>query len=342
MRYYVNRLTQAVVVLLLAITVTFVLYRLMPLNPIEMIRAQMLEEMAQGGQTLTPEDLERVDRRIESYTGFDPDQSVYAAYFEYMTNILIYQDFGQSIRLRQPVFDLMLDRLPWSVFISVYGLALGVTTSLLFGAIMAYYEGGRFDKAMTVITISMNSVPYYVVAIMTLIVFAFGLGWFPITGRSASGTTAGVNLPYIKGIIHHATLPVLSGFVAGFGGALAYRGNCVREMGKGYLRVARLRGISESRLAIRYVGRNALLPIYTGLMMGIAGIFGSSVILEIIFNYQAMGLLTFDALLNRDYPLLMGSFIFYTAITLVGLLIADLTYGIIDPRVKGGAERETY
>ena len=314
----------------------------MPLNPIEMIQAQLLQQMTEGGQAVTPEELERVNRRVEQYTGFDPDQTILQAYLDYMTNILIYQDFGQSIRLRQPVFALMFDRLPWSIFISVYGLALGVTTSLIFGAVMAYYEGGRFDKGMTVLTITMNSIPYYVVAIMCLIVFAFGLGWFPITGRSASGTTAGVNLPYIRGIIHHATLPVLSGFVAGFGGALAYRGNCVREMGKGYLRVARLRGVSEARLSIRYVGRNALLPIYTGLMMGIAGIFGSSVILEIIFNYQAMGLLTFDALLNRDYPLLMGSFIFYTVITLIGLLIADLTYGIIDPRVRGGGDRETY
>ena len=195
---------------------------------------------------------------------------------------------------------------------------------------------------MTVVSIANTTIPYYIVAIIALIVFSFNLGWFPSGGRMTSGTTPGLNYPFIAGIVEHAALPVFSAFIAGFGGAMAFRGNCIREMGKGYIRVARLRGISQGRIAIRYVGRNALLPIYTSIMMGLASLFGSSIILETIFNYPAMGFVTFEALMDRDYPLIMGSFIFFTAITLLGILIADLTYGIIDPRVKGGDDRETY
>jgi len=341
MNYYVERIGQVVLVFCITVTISFAMYRFLPGGPVEIIIDQLSRQMSETGE-VDPEQFERVAKLVETYTNIRPDKPWYLAYIDYWREIIFHQDFGTSIRKRQPVTALIMSRLPWSIFISVYGLALGVSTSLLFGAVMAHNEGGFFDQAMTVITISTNTVPYYIVAILSLIVFAFELGWFPSGGKITPGTTPGFNYPYVAGLVEHAALPILSSFIAGFGGALAYRGNCIREMGKGYLRVAELRGISEARMAIRYVGRNALLPIYTGLMLGLAALFGSSIILEVIFQYQAMGLLTFEALQNRDYPLLMGTFIFYTVITLLGILIADLTYGIIDPRVKSGDEREVY
>lgn len=342
MSYYLKRVGQAVVVFFSAITVTFALYRLLPFGPVEQMKVTMINKQASKGGSVTDAEMQRINNRVEALTSINPDQPLHVAYYEYMRDIVLYQDFGQSIYMQDPVFEILFQAMPWSVFISIYGLALGTTTSLVFGAVMAYKEGGRFDKGLTVVTVLTSTVPYYIVAIILLIIFAYQLEVLPSGGRMASRTTPGFNLPFMIGVIKHAALPVLATFVAGFGGALAYRGNCIREMGKGYLRLARLRGISEGRIALRYVGRNALLPIYTELMMGIATIFGSSIILEQIFNYPAMGYVTFNALMNRDYPLIMGAFIFFTAITLLGILIADLTYGIIDPRVKGGSNRETY
>jgi len=341
MNYYVQRISQMVFVLLAAITVTFVLYRMMPLGPMEILRVQLIQQMTQAGEPLDPDQIERVNRMVEIYTGMHPDEEIHEAYINYMSGVLV-GDFGRSIMLDRPVFDVLFSRMPWSLFISFYGLILGTTTSLVLGALMAYTEGTKFDMGMTTFSIVNTTIPYYIVAIAVIIIFGFQLDWFPTAGRYDTSTTPGFNLPFMIGVVKHGTLPIVSAFFAGFGGALAYRGNCIREMGKGYLRVARLRGISEGRLALRYVGRNALLPIYTGLMMSIASIFGSSIILEVIFNYQAVGLITFQALLARDYPLLMGAFIFFTVVTLLGLLTADLTYGIIDPRVKGGGERETF
>jgi peptide/nickel transport system permease protein len=178
--------------------------------------------------------------------------------------------------------------------------------------------------------------------VIFLVFFGFVLGWFPTSGRANPLAEPGLNYPFIAGIVHHATLPIVASFVAGFGGALAFRGNCVREMGKPYIKLGELRGLSSGRLALRYVGRNAILPVYTGLVMGIAGVFGSSIIIETIFTYPAMGYALFNALTSRDYPLLMGAFIFFTFVTVVGILIADLTYGIVDPRVKSGGERESF
>lgn len=341
MSYYLKRLGQSIFVFFVTLTVTFALYRMLPFGPVEMVRAQMMSELVQQGNP-TQEQIAQVNRMVEAYTGIDPDQPWYVAYYEYLYDIVVYQDFGVSIHKREPVFDILFRALPWSLFISIYGLALGTTVSLLLGAAMAYTEGSRFDTGMTIFSIVNTTIPYYVVAIVALIVFSFNLGWFPSGGRMTQGTTPGFNYPFIAGIVEHAALPILSSFVAGFGGALAFRGNCIREMGEGYIRLARLRGVSQGRIAIRYVGRNALLPIYTSIMMGIASLFGSSIILETIFNYPAMGFVTFNALTSSDYPLIMGSFIFFTAITLLGILIADLTYGVIDPRVKGGADRESY
>jgi peptide/nickel transport system permease protein len=207
---------------------------------------------------------------------------------------------------------------------------------------MAYKEGSRLDKGLTGFTILNRSIPYYVIAILSLILFGYILGWLPTAGRAEAGTTPGMNVPFMLGVVKHGALPILSTFVAGFGGALAFRGNCIRELGEGYIRVARLRGISDARISIRYVGRNAILPVYTNLMLGIAGVFGSGIIIETIFSYPAVGFATFNALTNRDYPLLMGAFIFFTTLTVIGILIADLTYGIVDPRVRGGGDREAY
>ena len=341
MSYYLKRFGQSVLVFFVTVTVTFALYRMLPYGPVEAMRADLISQLVQQGDP-TPEQIEKVNQMVEAYTGINPDKPWYVAYYEYLRDMVVYQDFGVSITKREPVFDILFRALPWSLFISIYGLALGTTVSLLLGAAMAYTEGSRFDTGMTVVSIVNTTVPYYVVAIVALIVFSFNLGWFPSGGRMTQGTTPGFNYPFIAGIVEHAALPILSSFIAGFGGALAFRGNCIREMGKGYIRLARLRGVSQGRIAIRYVGRNALLPIYTSIMMGIASLFGSSIILETIFNYPAMGYVTFQALMDADYPLIMGSFIFFTTVTLLGILIADLTYGIIDPRVKGGADRESY
>ena len=342
MRYYIERVAQAVVVLFTVVTLAFFLFRLMPLSPYEIILTRVREQVAARGGSLSEAQLEAVRQSVQAQTNVAPDAPLWRQYVQYMTSVF-QLDFGESSRFGGPVFDVLFWRMPWSIFISVYGLALGTTVSLILGAIMANREGTLFDKGLTVYTIVNNTIPYYVIAVVLLIIFAYNFGWFPRGGRYDSlTTTPGFNLPFMRSVVMHAALPIGSTFLAGFGGALAYRGNCIREKGKGYIRVARLRGINESRVALRYVGRNSLLPVYTGLLMSLSGIFGSSIILEELFNYQAVGYITFQALQYRDYNLMLGSLMFFAAITLLGILIADLTYGVIDPRVKEGGDRESF
>lgn len=339
MNYYIRRLWQAVFTLFMVITITFVLYRLMPGGPVEAMQQQMVDQaLAQGEQP----DMAYINHMVELRTNIQPDKPLYAQYYDYMRDIILYQDFGQSINQNAPVFDVLFRAMPWSIFVSVYGLLIGFTANILLGSVMAYYEGGRFDSSMTVVAIVLNSIPYYVGAVIFLAFLGFQWELFPTGGRSWAGTDPGYNLEYMLGVLHHGALPIMSTILIGFGGtALSMRGNCIRVMGSNYLRVAKLRGLSDSRIATRYVGRNAILPLYTGFMIGIAGIFGSSIIMEQIFTYPGVGWYTFDALVNRDYPLLMGILIFFSTVTVIGVMIADLTYGLIDPRANT-SDKEGY
>ncbi|MCU4743308.1 ABC transporter permease [Natronoglomus mannanivorans] len=332
MNYYLRRLWQAVFTLFVVIALTFVLYRMMPGGPIEQMQQRMVDDAVGSGQQ---PDLEYINRMVEIRTGIDPDTPMYIQFYEYMRDIILYQDFGESITHGDPVFDILFYAMPWSIFVSIYGLLIGFTANIVLGAVMAYYEGSRFDSGSTVVAVVLNSIPYYVGAVIMLAFLSFQWELFPTGGRYWASTEPGFTIEFALGVLHHGALPIMSTILIGFGGtALSMRGNCIRVMGSNYLRVARLRGLSDSRIATRYVGRNAILPLYTGFMIGLAGIFGSSIIMEQIFTYPGVGWYTFDALTQRDYPLLMGILIFFSTITVIGVLIADMTYGLIDPRAS--------
>lgn len=340
MLYYVRRVAQAVVTFLLGMFLTYTLYRLIPGGPLQAIVTQRIQQARERGEQ---PDTQQIAENVEELTGINPEAGIIEGFVGYASDIIFRLDFGTSIYYGDPVFDRLFEAMPWSLFISVYGLIFGFTATIFIGVLMAWFEGTKVDAGLTTFVLFTGSIPYYVVAVVMLIVLGFYWGLFPTGGRMDPNTTVGLNLPFIFGILHHAALPILSGFIVGFaGGALGMRGNTIRIMGSDYLRSARLRGIGTNRILSRYLARNAVLPIYTGFMIGIAGIFSSNVVTEQIFSYEGVGLLLLTAILNQDYPMLMAGFIFFAGVTVLGILVADLTYPLIDPRVKSGADREVY
>ncbi len=363
MNYYFKRVAQAGITLILVITISFVMYRMMPGGPIQSLMQERVLQCIESQGSMAECDMGQIRRSVEQQVNIDPNKPVPVAYIDYLEKILLHQDFGDSTQYQEGVFSILFKAMPWSIFISLYGLALGWTFNVFWGAMLAYKEGKLFDKAGTIFAMIGNSIPYYVAAIIALSVLAYQHGFFPQGGRyheslklfylgwdfgplrigwliNEPDVTPGVNVPFMVSAGWSAALPILTGFVLGISG-LGMRGNAVRIMESDYIRVARLRGLSQSRIASRYLARNAILPLYTGFMIGIAGIFGSGIITERIFSYPAVGWYTFAALETRDYPLLMGAFIFYTSITLAGIVIAEFTYGLIDPRA-GGGDSEAY
>lgn len=340
MRYYFQRVLQAVVTFVSAMFLTYALYRLMPGGPVQAMVAQIVQRRVRQGR---PVDAEEVGERAEAMTGINPEHGIVEGFYNYVLNIVVHQDFGQSIAFADPVFDILFRAMPWSLFISGYGLLLGFTATVLVGAIMAWKEGTKTDSGLTVFVLTMNSVPYYVGALFMLVILGYEWGILPTGGRYPAAATPGFNLEFMRGVVSHGAMPILSTFILGFaGGSLGMRANTVRIMGSDYLRSARLRGLSTNRILTRYLTRNAILPIYTGLMIGISGVFGSAVITEQIFQYPAVGWYMFEAVIRQDYPLVMGGFVFFSGITVLAILFADFTYGLIDPRAGSAASREEF
>ncbi|WP_459194788.1 ABC transporter permease [Halosimplex sp. J119] len=335
--YVAKRVGQAFITFVAVITVTFALVRSIPGGPADFIRAQVMRD--RGSQSV---DMSQLNDLVESYTNIDPSTPVYVQYFDYLTSIL-QGDLGQSIRYSKPVASIIVDAAPWTVFLLSISILLTFAIGILLGAAMAYLEGTRFDVSSTVVSMFMNSVPYYVAAIFLVYVVSIQLGWLPQSGTTSSGMEAALTPAFIIDLFRHATLPIASLVLTGFGGvAITMRGNAIQEIGEDYIRVAHLRGVPGRRIATRYVGRNAILPMYTNFMISIGFMFGGSVILEQIFAYRGLGFYLLRAISARDYPLMMGGFLIIALAVLICILIADLTYSKIDPRISNTGSREAY
>lgn len=339
MNWYLQRTLQAVLTIYVVVTFTFVLIRLLPGGPMDVMRARLMEQH-QG--SLTTEDMRRINRIVEQRMNINPDKPIHTQYIEYTTSVFS-GNLGQSTWHQEPVMELLIERIPWTIFLMGTSISLSFTLGLTLGAIMAYNEGTRLDIGLSSYSTFITSVPYYVVAILLVYFLAYQGGYFPIRGRMYADTTPGFNLKFFQGVIHHAILPIVSIVITGMGGrALAMRGNSVRVMGEDFIRVARLRGLKPRWIAVQYVGRNALLPMYTNLMIAIGFMFGGAIILEEIFGYRGVGLLMFQSIGNRDLPLMMGCFLLITVTVVTAIYIADLTYGKLDPRVKSGERHESF
>lgn len=334
--YLLKRTAQALVTVFTVITLSFLVIRLMPGGPVAHYKAQL----QQSGRAYSQAE---INRRVELITSVNPDKPILEAYVDFVVGLLTRGDLGRSIWQNEPVMDVIADAMPWTILVSAISLVVLYTIAIVLGAIMAYTEGSRFDIGSSVVSVVVTSVPFYVVAIVLLWFLGYQWGVFPTGGRVNPDIAPGFRVPYVVSILKHAALPVASLVIAGFGtAALSMRGNSIQVLGSDYLRVARLRGLPQRRIALRYVGRNAVLPMYTGIMIALGGLFGGSIILEEIFTYRGIGYMVFKSLGPKDYPLLMGGFLFITLGVVVGVFIADLTYGWVDPRAGSGGDRESF
>ncbi|AEH38386.1 ABC transporter permease subunit [Halopiger xanaduensis] len=332
--WLIKRVGQSVLTVVVVFHLTFALVRLMPGNPFEAMVAQMLSE--------NPNNPAAARRLVEIYININPDAPMYEQYLDYMSSML-QGDLGYSMSQQESVNQILAEAVPWTIFYMSIAMVVTFTTSICLGAIMAYYEGSKFDTAMTVVAVVESSTPYYVVALLMSFVFAYQLGWFPTNSRYPGAAEIGLNGEFVFGALHHAALPILSLIVTGAAASLSMRGNSISVLGADHIRVARLRGLPPTRIALRYVMRNAILPLYTGLLLLLGFMIGGSIILEDIFQYRGMGWYMYEGVQNRDYPLMVGGFMVICITVVIMMFIADLTYSRLDPRAKtGGDDMEVY
>lgn len=275
--------------------------------------------------------------KLRSGFGSPPTPEGYVAY---ILRVFGQGDLGVSGTQGGPVLQIIFEKAPWTIFLAAIGLVFGLLIAVLLGSFMAYYEGTTIDVGLTVTMVLNNAIPAYIAAIFLLMYLGFKWRIFPDGGRFDPDATPGINWPFIASVFYYGALPSLSVLITGFGRkALELRANAIRLVGSEYLYVARLRGLSDYRIATMYLSRNAIIPLYTQIVIGLGALLGGSVVIEQIFQYPGMGLLLLEAAEGRDFSLLMGVFIVTAGVFIVGTLVADFTYAVIDPRADVTARR---
>lgn len=307
--------------LLLGITIiTFVIVHLSPGGPADMLTG------------LSPKVSAEAKARLHSLYGLD--KPLHVQYWLWLSRLVRF-DFGRSFKDGRLVIIKILERLPATLLLNVLSLLLIFFIALPIGIISAVRQDSFFDKGMTVFVFLGFSVPAFWLALLLMVLFGVVLGWLPISGMHS------VNFPYFSfwgklwDIIKHLILPV---FVSAFGG-LAYlsrysRTSMLEVLRQDYIRTARAKGLSEKKVIYRHALRNALIPIVTLLGLSLPALIGGGFIFETIFAWPGMGRLGYQAIMARDYPVIMGVGVIAALLTLVGNLIADITYAFIDPRIR--------
>lgn len=271
---------------------------------------------------------------VESMYSYDPDQPVFEQYTAYISGLLR-GDLGESFIYKVSVNKVIAKALPWTVFVTSISLFLSFGIGILLGMTIAWKRKTILDPIVTFYAAFTGATPDYVTALVLLIIFSINLHIFPLKGAYDAMVPVGFTWPFIKSVLWHAALPITAfTFESAAGWALAMKGSAVSVLGEDYIMAARARGLKEGRIMTRYMGRNALLPMITGLAIALGTMVGGSILIETIFSYPGIGWFFGEALIKRDFGMLQGLFLFLSIAVISANLAADLLYTRLDPRIK--------
>lgn len=283
-----------------------------------------------GAQGLPPEMLAEIEKQF----GFD--KPVHERFFIMVGDYARF-DFGQSFFRDKDVFDLVLEKMPVSISLGIWTTLLVYLISIPLGIRKAVRDGSRFDMATSGVVIVGNAIPSFLFAILLIVLFAGGryLDWFPLRGLVSDDWSELSTYAQISDYFWHMALPVMSMVIGGFASlTMLTKNSFMEEINKQYVITARSKGLMENQVLYRHVFRNAMLIIIAGFPSAFIGIlFTGSLLIEIIFSLDGLGLLGFEAAINRDYPVMFGTLYFFTLLGLVMGIVGDLMYHIVDPRI---------
>lgn len=273
-------------------------------------------------------------KEIEKLYGFD--KPAHERFFAMLKNYAVF-DFGTSYYRDRPVLSLMLEKLPVSVSLGLWTTLLVYLISIPLGIAKAVRNGTRFDVWTSAAVIIGYAVPAFLFAVLLVVVFAGGryFTWFPLRGLVSENWADLSLMGKILDYLHHMALPVTAMVIGGFAGlTLLTKNSFMEELGKQYVVTAAAKGLTEKRILYGHVFRNAMLIVVAGFPQAFLGIFlTGSLLIETIFSLDGLGLLGFEATINRDYPVMFGTLFIFSLLGLVFNLLSDLTYMLIDPRI---------
>jgi peptide/nickel transport system permease protein len=325
--YALRRLAYSIVVVWLASTAIFILIHAAPSDPIAYIvgRLQISGQAFADGPAL-----------IASYRAkFGLDGSLFEQYLAYLGQ-LAQLNLGYSIpNFPTTVTELILRALPWTLGLLITTTLIAFVLGSILGAILAWRKSSRVAQLLLPLFMLLSAIPYYLLALGLLYVFAYTLHWLPTGGVSGLLNTGTSPLEDVLDAARHSILPGLSVVLATVGfWMLSMRSAMVPVLGSDYLLLAEAKGLSERRIFFRYALRNALLPQVTGLAIALGNILAGQVLVEVIFSYPGLGDLLVNSVAARDYPVVQGITLILVVTVTLGVLIVDLLYPRIDPRIS--------
>lgn len=327
--YLIPRFIQYLSLIFIGITVTFIIPRLSSTDPIE---AQISMMMARGN-TLDPKAIESMRAALTDLYGLSgtPLQQYFAFWGR-----LFRGDLGPSLgNFPTPVSEMIGQAMPYTLSLLITAVIISWIFGNLFGALSSYYPKNRVLSVVEVLGQAVRPIPYYIVAIVLLVVFAFFIPIFPFSGAYPVGTKPNWSLEFVWTYLRHATLPAATLVLVGFGGwFIGMKSLTSNIISEDYVVYAETTGMKENKILSKYIMRNALLPQLTGLAMSLGTVFSGALIMEVVFGYPGVGNLTMVAVYRNDYAMIMGIAIYSIIGVATAVFLMDLIYPLFDPRVR--------
>lgn len=328
-RYCLQRVGQCLLVIFIGITITFVIPRLAPTDPVE----SAIATASMSGQYTHPEAADAIRQALTELYGLEG--GIFEQYFNFWKRLLK-ADLGPSYSyFPTPAIDLIRKSLPWTVGLLFISAFIAWVIGNLIGGLAGYFSQRGWARILGVFCMAIRPTPYYIMAFVTLILFAYILPIFPLSGGLDIGVYLSFSWTFIISLLKHAFLPSLSLVIVGGGAWFLGMNSLVSNIvAEDYVVYAEMGGVSNRKILFRYVMRNALLPQVTGLALQLGLVFNGALITEFVFSYPGLGYLTYTAVFSGDYSLVIGIAVFSIIGVAVAVLMIDLAYPLFDPRIR--------
>lgn len=330
-RYLLRRFLLIIPTLIGITIVCFLITRMLPGGPV----GQAIQKMIEGSKGMLSRSVESKEvERLQKIYGFD--KPVVEQYFRWVSRIVV-GDFGDSFRTHRPVLSEIARRIPVSLTFGLTGFFLSYLICIPLGIAKALKHGSLFDSISSIVVYIGYAIPGFALGILLLVLFGGGSFWnvFPLGGIVSDNF---VYLPWYKKVLdyaYHMVLPVFCYSIGGFAVLTTLMKNSLMDqLGKDYIKTALAKGLSYKQVVVRHALKNAFIPILTGLGSFFSVFFAGSILIEKVFNIPGMGLLGYNAIVQRDYPVVLGLIVIQSLLNLIGRIVSDFSLAIADPRIS--------
>jgi len=321
-KFFVRRGIFYLITLWAAVTINFVIPRLMPGDPVKAIMARSQGKLDSSAEAA-----------IRTLFGLDTDTSVFQQYLDYW-GLLLHGNLGTSFMFGVPVVDIIRQALPWTIGLVGIATIISFVVGTLIGTGIGWRRGTWADNLLPISTF-FSAVPYFWLGLLCVSLFSVTLQWFPSNGSYDRALIPHLDMEFISSVLYYGMLPALTIVISSVAGwILGMRNMMVTVSSEDYVTVAQAKGLAERKVLFGYAARNAILPQVSSFALSLGFIVGGTLVMEMVFSYQGIGYVLYQAVSTYDYPLMQGCFLIITIAVLLANLVADVAYAFLDPRTR--------